>query len=144
MQFFLFLWDVSNKSWRAWTSSKLFQLINFANWNDLSMLFVQHLPPLFQQQNWQTRWILHFIYLKSFLTLYFHNGGLFEQYACVCTLNQSTSFNLPVNKPSIQISWNLQTGTTPNSQLTPFMQFKNNFLNFFYFKYILFQRHSRQ
>ena len=83
-------------------------------------------------------------YIFEIVSHIIHNGGLFELYACVCTLNQSTSFNLPVNKPSIQISWNLQTGTTPNSQLTPFMQFQNNFLNFFYFKYILFQRYSRQ
>ena len=62
-------------------------------------------------------------YIFEIVSCIIHNGGLFEQYACVCTLNQSTSFNLPVNKPSIQISWNLQTGTTPNSQLTPFMQF---------------------
>ena len=87
---------------------------------------------------------ISFYIFEIVFILYFHNGGLFELYACVCTLNQSTSFNLPVNKPSIQISWNLQTGTTPNSQLTPFMQFQNNFLNFFYFKYILFQRYSRQ
>ena len=87
---------------------------------------------------------ISFYIFEIVFILNFHNGGLFELYECVCTLNQSTSFNLPVNKPSIQISWKLQTGTTPNSQLTPFMQFKNNFLNFFYFKYILFQCYSRQ
>ena len=100
MQFFLFSWDVSNKSWRRCTSSKLFQLINFANWNDLSILFVQHLPPLFQQQNWQTRWIFHFIYLKSFLIL-----STME----VC-LNYMRVFVLWINLlPSIYLSINHQS-----------------------------------
>ena len=101
MLFFLFLWDVSNKSWRRCTSSKLFQLINFANWNDLSILFVQHLPPLFQQQNWQTRWKFHFIYLKLFL----YYISTME----VC-LNYMRVFVLWINLlPSIYLSINHQS-----------------------------------
>ena len=84
---------------------------------------------------------ISFYIFEIVFILYFHNGGLFELYACVCTLNQSTSFNLPVNKPSIQISWNLwrqdkqqkqNYRTTPRSlQLTLLFNLNFLLLNFF-------------
>ena len=76
---------------------------------------------------------ISFYIFEIVFILYFHNGGLFELYACVCTLNQSTSFNLPVNKPSIQISWNLTNRYYPQFTINPFHAIPKQFLELFLF-----------